>query len=335
MSRITVIGAGSWGTTLAALLAGNGHDVVLWALEPEVAEQITRERENGRFLAGVRLPAALRATSDLAAALSMAEVLVNVVPSQFVARVMAEAEPHLPPRCQIVSASKGIDTATLRRMDEVLHDVLGARGMAGFTVLSGPSFALEVAREAPTAVVAASADRSAAERVQQLFQNDHFRVYTNADVVGVELGGALKNVIALAAGMISGLGFGHNTLAALITRGLAEMARLGQAMGARPATFAGLAGMGDLVLTCTGDLSRNRTVGVRLGRGEPLSSILAEMRAVAEGVKTAQAARDLAERHEVEMPITSEVHAILVEGRSARESLLNLMERDPKPEEWA
>ncbi len=184
-------------------------------------------------------------------------------------------------------------------------------------------------------MVAASADADAAERVQKLFQNRYFRVYTNPDVVGVELGGALKNVIALAAGMTWGLGFGHNTLAALITRGLAEMARLGQAVGARPATFAGLAGMGDLVLTCTGELSRNRTVGMRLGKGESLATILGEMSGVAEGVKTAQAAHDLAQKHGVQMPITSEVRAILVDGRSAREALSNLMQRDPKPEEWA
>ena len=335
MSRVAVIGAGSWGTTLAGVLAKNGHETVLWALEPDVVEQVNRAHENTRFLAGVQLPESLTATSDLAAALAGTEVLVNVVPSQFVAKVMKDAAPHLAPGCQLVSASKGIETSTLRRMDEVLRDTLGVDRMKGFTVLSGPSFALEVAREAPTAVVAASTDRAAAERVQKLFQNRYFRVYTNPDVVGVELGGALKNVIALAAGMTSGLGFGHNTLAALITRGLAEMARLGQAVGARPATFAGLAGMGDLVLTCTGELSRNRTVGVRLGRGESLASILGEMSAVAEGVKTAQAAHDLAQKHGVQMPITSEVKAILVDGRSAREALSNLMQRDPKPEEWA
>ena len=339
MTRVAVIGAGGWGTTLAALLAQNGHDVVLWALEPDVVTDITRAHENRRFLAGVRLPDTLVATDDLTAAVAGAVVLVSVVPSQFVGRVMAEARPHVSKGCQVVSASKGLETSTLRRMQEVLGEVLGealgGAALAGFTVLSGPSFALEVARESPTLVVAASSNRGAAERVQKLFQNHYFRVYTNSDVIGVELGGALKNVIALAAGMTSGLGFGHNTLAALITRGLVEIARLGQAMGARAETFSGLAGMGDLVLTCTGELSRNRTVGFRLGRGESLDSILSDMSAVAEGVKTALAAHELARRHGVEMPITSEVHAILEEGRDPREALSNLMQRDPKPEEWA
>jgi glycerol-3-phosphate dehydrogenase (NAD(P)+) len=334
VSRVAVVGAGSWGTALATVLCENEHDVVLWAREPEVVEQINRARENA-FLQGIRLPDALRATASLSEAVSRAEVIVNVVPAQFAGRVMTEAAPHVPAGAQVVSASKGIETSTLRRMDEVLMDALGDERMAGFTVLSGPSFALEVAKKAPTAVVAASADQAAAERVQRLFQNRYFRVYTNPDVIGVELGGALKNIIALAAGMTSGLGFGHNTLAALITRGLAEIARLGHAMGASPATFAGLAGMGDLVLTCTGDLSRNRTVGIRLGRGEPLSKVLAEMSAVAEGVDTVRGAYGLAQREGVEMPITSEVYAILVEGRNPKEALSNLMQRDPKPEEWS
>ncbi len=334
-ARVVVVGAGSWGTALASVLARNAHDVVLWARELDVVEQINRAHENQRFLPGVPLPEGVRASSDLAESVARADVIVNVVPSQFAGSVMAEAAPHVRAGAQVVSATKGIETSTLRRMDEVLRDVLGPERMAGFTVLSGPSFALEVAHGAPTAVVAASADRAAAERVQRLFQNGFFRVYTNPDVVGVELGGALKNVIAIAAGMSAGLGFGHNTLAALITRGLAEMTRLGVAMGARASTFAGLAGMGDLVLTCTGELSRNRSVGVRLGQGESLASILGDMSAVAEGVKTAQAAHGLAEREGVEMPITAEVRAILVEGRDPKEALSNLMQRDPKPEEWS
>lgn len=334
-ARVTVIGAGSWGTSLAAVLARNGHETTLWALEPDVVEGIAAAHENARFLPGVKLPEGLRATGSLREAVKDAEVVVSVVPSQFVGRVMGEVAPSLPRGAQVVSATKGIETATLRRMSEVLASAVGHSRLNGLTVVSGPSFATEVARESPTAVVAASADVDAAERVQRLFQNRYFRVYTNTDVVGVELAGALKNVIALAAGMTAGLGFGHNTLAALITRGLAEIARLGHAMGAHPATFAGLAGMGDLVLTCTGEASRNRTVGVRLGRGESLSSILGEMSAVAEGVKTAQAAYDLAAREGVEMPIIQQVRAILVEGRNPREALSALMQRDPKPEEWS
>ena len=333
--RVAVIGAGSWGTSLASVLARNAHETVLWARETDVVDQINRTHTNERFLPGVALPEGVRATTDLAEAVGRADVIVNVVPSQFAGSVMAEAAPHVRAGAQIVSASKGIETTTLRRMDEVLLAALGADRMQGFTVLSGPSFALEVARGAPTAVVAASADTADAARVQKLFQNGYFRVYTNNDVIGVELGGALKNVIALAAGMNAGLGLGHNTLAALITRGLAEMARLGLAMGAQQATFAGLAGMGDLVLTCTGDLSRNRTVGMRLGKGESLASILGEMSAVAEGVKTAQSAAALAEREGVDMPITREVKAILVDGRDPKEALYNLMQRDPKPEEWS
>jgi glycerol-3-phosphate dehydrogenase (NAD(P)+) len=248
---------------------------------------------------------------------------------------MARAAPHLDPACLLVSASKGIELTTLRRMDQVLAAVVPEQVMTRFSVLSGPSFAAEVAREAPTAVAVASRDPEASRRVQELFQTSSFRVYTTPDVVGVELGGALKNVIAVAAGVAAGLGFGHNTLAALITRGLAEIRRLGVALGARRETFAGLAGMGDLVLTCTGDLSRNRTVGFRLGQGERLADILDDMSAVAEGVKTADAVRELARRHAVEMPITEQVHAIIHGDRSPSDALRALMLRDPKPEEWS
>jgi glycerol-3-phosphate dehydrogenase (NAD(P)+) len=335
VSRAAVVGAGSWGTALASVLTENGHEVVLWAREPEVVEQIESGRQNRRFLSGIRLPDGLRATADLAEAVRGAEVLVSVVPAQFVGGVLAEAAPSVRAGAQVVSATKGIETSSLRRMDEVILGALGEERMDGFTVLSGPSFALEVARHTPTAVVAASADLAAAERVQRLFQNRALRVYTNQDVVGVELAGALKNVIAIAAGMAAGLGFGHNTLAALITRGLAEMARLGQAMGAQASTFAGLAGMGDLVLTCTGELSRNRMVGVRLGRGDSIRSILADMSAVAEGVETTKAAYGLAQREGVEMPIIGQVYAILVEAKDPREALSDLMQRDPKPEEWS
>ena len=334
-TRVAVVGAGSWGTALGALLAKSGHVVRLWCLEPEVAAQIRERCENETYLPGRKLPAGLQATDDLEEAVSGAEVVVSVSPSQFVGSVMGEAAPHIPQDAQIVSASKGIEVSTLRRMDEVLAAVLSASQMEGFTALSGPSFAKEVADEAPTAVVVASADEQAARAAQSLFQTDYFRVYTNSDVIGVELGGALKNVIALAAGVSAGLGHAHNTQAALITRGLAEITRLGLAMGARASTFSGLAGMGDLVLTCTGELSRNRTVGFRIGHGEPLESILGDMTAVAEGVKTVQAVRDLAERHGVEMPIAEEVYGMLVNGTQPEQALQNLMRRDPKPEKWS
>jgi glycerol-3-phosphate dehydrogenase (NAD(P)+) len=333
-TRAAVVGAGSWGTALAALLAKRDHDVVLWSFEEDVARAVNEDHINP-YLDGVRLPDDLRATTDLPEAVEGAGLVVSVSPSQFVGRVMAEAAPHVATDAIVVSASKGIDLDTVRPMDEVLAHVLPAAVMERFCVMSGPSFAAEVAREAPTAVVVASRDLVAAETVQALFQTGYYRVYTNSDVVGVELAGAVKNVIAVAAGATAGLGFGHNTLAALITRGLAEMTRLGVALGAEKATFSGLAGMGDLVLTCTGSLSRNRTVGYRLGQGESLSEILADMKAVAEGVKTAEAVHALARRHQVEMPIAEQVYAIVHESRKPSEALQALMLRDPKPEEWS
>jgi glycerol-3-phosphate dehydrogenase (NAD(P)+) len=333
-TRVAVVGAGSWGTALASLLAKQGHDVTIWSFEAEVVDQIGAG-ENGKYLPGVRLPESLTASGDLAATVTPADFVLSVSPSQFVHRVMSDVVEHIRDEAIVISASKGIELSTLRTMDEVLGSLLRPAQMEGFTVLSGPSFAKEVALESPTAVVAASRRPDAARRVQQLFQTPYFRVYTNPDVIGVELGGALKNVIAVAAGAGAGFGLGHNTLAALITRGLAEIKRLGLAMGGQPATFSGLAGMGDLVLTCTGELSRNRTVGFRLGRGESLDSILGEMTAVAEGVKTAESVRDLAARYGVEMPISEEVYGMLVLGRSPEEAMRNLMERDPKPEEWS
>jgi glycerol-3-phosphate dehydrogenase (NAD(P)+) len=332
--RAAVVGAGSWGTTLAALLARKGHDVILWSFEDDVVTSVNRDHLNP-YLEGVTLPHGLRCTTDLAAAVRDAELVVSVSPSQFVGRVMKAAAPDIAPDALVVSASKGIELDTLRRMDQVLGDLLPPSVMARFCVLSGPSFAAEVARGAPTAVVVAGRNAQSTMRAQTLFQNESFRVYTNPDVVGVELAGALKNVIAVAAGCTAGLGFGHNTMAALITRGLAEITRLGVAMGAEKATFSGLAGMGDLVLTCTGSLSRNRTVGYRLGKGEALEEILADMKAVAEGVKTAEAVHALAARHAVEMPIAEQVYAIVHEGRKPSEALRALMLRDPKPEEWS
>ena len=331
--RAAVVGAGAWGTALAALLARNGHEVRIWSYEPEVAEAINAARRNP-YLEGVELPAGLCAETDLAAAVRDAPLVVSAVPSQFVRHVMSEAAVALERDALVVSASKGLELGSLLRMDEVLAEVLPAGGMDGFCVLSGPSFAREVAGAGPTAVVIGSRNAAAAERARALFQTSWFRVYTSADVVGIEIGGALKNVIAIAAGTTAGLGYGHNTLAALITRGLAEITRLGLALGAERATFYGLAGLGDLVLTCTGSLSRNRTVGYRIGQGERLDDVLSDMTAVAEGVKTTEAARELARRHGVEMPITEQMYAILHEGRRPDEALRALMSRDPKPEEW-
>ena len=333
MTRVAVVGAGSWGTALSAVLSKKLHDVCLWAFEPEVVEQINEGRENQSYLPGIELPDNLRSTADLKAALHGAEVVVSVSPAQVVGSVMTEAAGHIEDAALIVSASKGIETKTLRRMDEVMSDVLSPAQLDGFTVLSGPSFAREVASEVPTAVVAASESADAALAVQDLFQTHYFRVYTGSDVIGVELGGALKNVSALGAGVAAGLGCGHNTLAALITRGLAEMRRLGVAMGAHASTFSGLAGIGDLVLTCNGTLSRNRTVGYRLGQGEALDTILGEMSAVAEGVATTNAVHDLAAQYGVEMPIAEEVYGILTLGTDPKEALKRLMERDPKPED--
>ena len=334
MTKVGILGAGSWGTALAALVAKKGHDARLWAIEPQVVKEVRGLQENRTYLPGIRLPQNLQATNDLEEALEDADFVVSVSPSQFVANVMYEAAPHIKTSAVIVSASKGVEIATLRRMDEVMGDILTPEHVEGLCVLSGPSFAKEVAEEMPTAVVVASASAACAAQVQDLFQTNYFRVYTGSDVVGVELGGALKNVIALAAGVVVGLGCGQNTLAALITRGLAEMRRLGVAMGADASTFSGLAGMGDLVLTCTGSLSRNRGVGYRLGQGEILEEILADMSSVAEGVKTAQSVHDLAERYGVEMPISEEVYGILVRGTDPEQALQDLMKRDPKPEEW-
>lgn len=329
--RVAVIGAGAWGTALADVLARNGHEVTIWAFEPDVAESIAREGMNHRFLAGKRLHPSLRATSELREALVGAELVTFVAPSHVLRRVARSAAPAVPADAPLVVATKGIERDTLRIMTDVIAEELPGRPVAA---LSGPSFAAEVADRQPTAVVAASEDATIAACVQQAFANDVFRVYTHDDVTGVELGGALKNVMAVATGIGEGLGLGHNSRAALITRGLAEMTRLGLALGAQPLTFAGLAGMGDLILTCTGALSRNRRVGMLLGEGRSLDEILAEMKMVAEGVQTAKAAHALAERVGVEMPILAEVHAVLFEGRHPREAVTNLMMREPKAELW-
>lgn len=332
--KVSVLGGGSWGTALAALLAGRSGEVVrLWAREPEVVASIRDDGINHRFLPDVKLPAGLAPTTDAEIAVRGATVVVSVVPSQFVRGVLEDVRPHLSDGVQLVSASKGIETSSLLRMDEVFAQVLPASAMARFTVLSGPSFAKEVATQVPTAVVVASHSITARARAQELFQTDQFRVYTNPDVVGVELGGALKNVVAIATGMVAGLGLGYNTQAALITRGLAEITRLGLSQGATAGTFAGLAGMGDLVLTCTGPLSRNRTVGERLGKGESLADVTRDMSAVAEGIETAHAVVELAEQQGVDMPIAREVSAILRGERKPLDAVRNLMVREPRSED--
>jgi glycerol-3-phosphate dehydrogenase (NAD(P)+) len=327
-----VVGAGSWGTALAGLLAKKGQAARLWAFEESVVDSVNRYRQNTLYLPGVSLPPTLHATSDLVEAVRDAAYVVSVSPAQHVRAVMTEAAPAIRPDALIISASKGIELGTLQTMAEVLRDVLPPETAEAAVFLSGPSFALEVARELATAVTVASGSPDAAGRAQALFQTGYFRVYTSTDVAGVELGGALKNVIAIAAGMAVGLGLGHNATAALMTRGLAEITRLGVARGARARTLSGLSGMGDLILTCTGELSRNRHVGIELGQGRRLKAILAEMTMVAEGIDTARAALALARREGIEMPIVEQVHAVLFEGRHAREALETLMLREPKPE---
>jgi glycerol-3-phosphate dehydrogenase (NAD(P)+) len=332
MSQIAVIGAGAWGTALSIVLARKGsHRVHLWAHEKEVCESITERRVNEKFLAGQEIPDSVSATRDLADALAEAQIVVSVMPSQHCRHLFEQMRPHLPPRALLVSATKGLEESSLLRMTEIITQVLGSEARVG--ALSGPTFALEVARGDPTAIAIASQDAELARTVQEEFSDPKFRVYTNADVVGVELGGSLKNIVAIAAGICHGLGLGHNSVAALITRGLAEMTRLVVACGGRAETMAGLAGLGDLVLTCTGGLSRNRGVGVELGRGQKLPEIVAGMHGmVAEGIFTTTAAVGLARARGVEMPITEQMHAILNQGKAPREAIHELMTRSGKSE---
>jgi len=329
---IGVIGAGSWGTTLADMLAKKQQEVTLWAYEKELVSEMQTGRENSIYLPGIRLSDNLNFTGSLEEAVKDKDLLLFVVPSQVLRRVLLEAVPHISTHSLIVSASKGIEVDSLKLVSQVYEECLPEVLFRRFAVLSGPSFAREVAMEMPTAVVAAAADPQVAKGVQDIFNCSFFRVYTNSDLIGVELGGAVKNVIAIAAGISDGLGFGSNTRAALITRGLAEISRLGQALGARAETFAGLAGMGDLVLTCTGDLSRNRSVGIQLGQGRTLPEILSEMRMVAEGVKTTESTCLLARKLGVDMPIAFKVNEILYNDRPARDAVIELMSRDLKAE---
>ncbi len=328
MEKISVLGAGSWGTTIAALLADNGHDVALWAMEDAVVASITGKRENSLYLPGVILPDTITPYSDMDAALADSRLVVCAVPSHGVREVFTRAT--VPARAVITSVTKGIEEGTLFTPSAILRDVLGESNE--IVALSGPSFAREVSLKLPAAVSVASASASASAYVQKTFSNEYFRVYTNTDIIGVELGGALKNVIAIASGVSDGLKLGHNARAALITRGLKEMARLGVKLGAKPATFSGLSGLGDLVLTCTGPLSRNYTLGKALGEGHTLTEVLKGARTVAEGVRTSKAVRALASKSGVEMPITEAVCQVLHEGKAPGDAVKELMARGLKDE---
>jgi glycerol-3-phosphate dehydrogenase (NAD(P)+) len=325
--RVAVLGAGAWGTALGQLLAEKGAEVLLWARRTELVDAINGSRQNARYLPGVPLSPSLRATDSIATALDGAQMILFVVPSHATREVAREAAPYVREGVPVVSATKGIENDTLMFMDEVLAQELPhARSQLAF--LSGPSFAKELANHLPTAVVIAAHDAEVGSRVMRHFHTNYLRTYASDDVVGVECGGALKNVIAIAAGAVDGMGFGHNTRAALITRGLAEVAKLAMARGGSALTLAGLAGMGDLVLTCTGELSRNRTVGHEMGRGRSLEEVLATLGHVAEGVRTAKSAYDLSQKLGVSMPITTEVYSVLYEHKPVQSAVHDLMDRE-------
>jgi glycerol-3-phosphate dehydrogenase (NAD(P)+) len=336
MSRIAVIGGGAWGTALAIVLGRKAtHHVHLWAYEQEVCASIAARRTNDLFLPGAHIPESVVATNSLADAVSDAEIVLSVMPSHHVRRLFTQMLSHLHKDMLFVSATKGVENETFLRMTEIIAQVVGEKFPPRLVAISGPSFAKEVAKGDPTAITAASTNETLARDVQREFSDPRFRVYSNRDVVGVELGGALKNVIAIAAGVCDGLGLGHNSIAALVTRGLAEITRLSLACGGHIETMAGLAGLGDLVLTCTGGLSRNRTVGVELGKGRKLQDIIAGMHGmVAEGVLTTNAAVGLANKHKVEMPITQQMHLILHEGKSPSDAIRELMARPSTSEIW-
>jgi glycerol-3-phosphate dehydrogenase (NAD(P)+) len=329
--NVAVIGAGSWGTAVAAIACANG-DAVLWARRPDLAATIISTRENASYLPGVTLPDRLRATASLEEACAGAGVIVLAVPSHGFRSVVRDAGPYIAPDAAVISLSKGIEQGTLRRMTEVIDEELAGHDRGRVGVLTGPNLAKEVAAGQPTASVVAVRDADIAEQLQQVFFTPTLRVYTNPDVVGCEVAGALKNVLAIGAGIADGLGYGDNTKAALITRGLAELARLGVACGGDPLTFAGLAGMGDLIATCSSPQSRNRHVGVELGRGRPLDDVVNEMKMVAEGVKTTAAVIELADRYRVEMPLASFVGRVLYEHARPADLVPELMLRKAKPE---
>ena len=331
MTRAAVLGSGSWGTTFAKVLADAGTDVVLWARRPELAAAVRERHENPDYLPGVRLPDRLTATADAAEAVDGAGVVVLAVPSQSLRANLADVAPFLPPTAVLVSLMKGVELGTTKRMSEVIAEVADVPA-ARVAVVSGPNLAKEIAAGQPAATVVACSDPEVAVLLQAACTTSYFRPYTNADVVGCELGGAVKNVIALATGMAEGMGFGDNTKASLITRGLAETGRLGAALGADPMTFAGLAGLGDLVATCSSPLSRNRTFGEKLGRGATLEQLLAQKSQTAEGVKSCRSILDLARKHDVSMPITEQVVAVVHEGSTPAEMLRSFMTREARSE---
>lgn len=329
--KISIIGAGTFGTAMSIVAARCGHDVMLWAHDPKVAEAINREHRNSVYMAAVGMDEHIVATSSLEEVAAFSDTIFMVVPSHHYRSVLAAMQPHVNAPVDVISGTKGIENDTLDRMSEIAQSVLGEE-LRAFAVLSGPTFALETARGDPTAAVVASRDDAFAHAVQGAFSDATFRIYRTNDVVGVELAGSLKNVIAIAAGVLEGLGLGSNTNAALVTRGLHEVTKIGIALGGKLETFAGLAGMGDLVLTCTGALSRNRKVGVALGRGKTLEAILSETREVAEGVRTSKSAKELADRHGIEMPITTEMYRVLYEKEEPRAAIQRLMTRSLKAE---
>jgi glycerol-3-phosphate dehydrogenase (NAD(P)+) len=329
--KVAIIGAGSFGTAMAIVAARAGHEVLMWAHDADVVEGISRERRNLVYMPGIELDARINCTNSMAEVTAFSDSIFMVVPSHYYRRVLTDVAEHIEWPVEIVSGTKGIENESLERMSQVASQVLGGK-LRAFAALSGPTFALETARGDPTAAVVASINDEFAHTAQRMLSGGTFRLYRTNDIAGVELAGALKNVIAIAAGVLEGLGLGFNTNAALVTRGLHEMTKLGIALGGHLETFAGLAGMGDLVLTCTGALSRNRRVGVELGRGKTLEEVLGETREIAEGVKTARAARDLAERHQIEMPITTEMYRVLYEGESPRSAIQRLMTRSLKAE---
>lgn len=332
MKNLAIIGGGSWGSALAIALASQFPEIRLWVYEPDLAVRINETRVNDVYLPGFPLPGHVFATSDLGTALARAELVLSVVPSHLARSLYQQMLPHLKSHMVLVSATKGLENGTLLRISEIITAVCCQSFKPRVAVISGPTFAREVAAGEPTALVVASDQPGLAAEVQAAFSGPVFRLYTSQDPIGVEIGGAIKNVVAIGAGVLHGLGLGHNAMAALITRGLAEMTRLAVAMGGRPQTLAGLAGLGDLVLTCNGELSRNRTVGVELAKGRNLEEIVASMRMVAEGVKTTNAAVELARRHEIEMPIAAQMYRLLHHGVSPRDAIRSLMERSLKDE---